>query len=173
MTGELWIDGFNLFHQWGPTRELFRARENIALASDRGLSLLAQALGRRRARITVFMDGGLQREAGTRYGMRVRWGGPGVKADDLMAEALRGRRQRVRDIVAVSQDRSLLATCRGLGAATLSADDFLGRFLQKPRARNAARAIEQSMKNRHLSRHEVDAWLEVFATPGDDTDEGR
>ena len=63
--GDIWIDGFNLFHQWRETAALFQPGGDVVQAQQLALRLLSRKLHNRRGRCVVFMDGGVRREAGT------------------------------------------------------------------------------------------------------------
>lgn len=126
--GDIWIDGFNLFHRWTRTREGFRPQGDIVQAQDDAIRALAMALGRTRGRCTLFMDGGLRYEARTLAGLRIRFPGPGRKADDLILEAFAGRGGGGK-VHVVTSDNQLAAAVRGRGGAVIKADDFIATYL--------------------------------------------
>lgn len=126
--GDIWIDGFNLFHRWARTRDGFRPQGDIVRAQDEALRALASALGRARGRCTLFMDGGLRYEARTLGGVRIRYPGPGRKADDLILEAFAGRGGGGK-VHVVTSDNALAAAVRGRGGGVIKADDFIATYL--------------------------------------------
>ncbi len=168
MDGVFWIDGFNLFHRWKPTRPLFARGADPAVGQEQALKRLGHTLGKRRRRTTVFMDGGVQREQASRYGLRISWAGPGGKADDLMVEGLQGRPGRTREVIVVSNDRALTARLRALGARRLGVDGFIRECLAAGPRQGRDASVAAHQKTRTLSRHEVDAWLEIFSEEGQD-----
>lgn len=165
--GEIWVDGFNLFHRWKETMSLFQRGGDIVHAQQLALRMLARRLGSRRGRCLVFMDGGVRRETGTIDGVRVRYPGPGLKADDLMDEALRGRgEQRGERITAVTSDRVLAADLRRKGARILTAEEFIAQVLMASGGASDPRnRPDDPARTRPLSPDESDYWLHVFSDP--------
>jgi len=169
MTEETWIDGFNLFRHWEATRGLFPDGD-VARAVDKSLRVLARHLGGRAGRTVVYLDGGLHRGRSDIYGLRVVLAGPGGKADDRMADDLADLDTGTRRVTAVSSDRELAATLRGLGATVLRADEFLSGMARRnkggkrrgPRDGRAADSRAAPEKFRVLSPAEVAAWVELF-----------
>lgn len=161
MAEELWIDGFNLFHQWSRTREAFRPGGDIASAQEHALRTLARALDRAAPRTVVFMDGGPERTAFTVGRMRVRYPGPGAKADDLMVERLQAK--RAGQVRAVTDDRLLRDTLRARGAKTVGVEAFIRDRLATPgTSRGADERPEEREKHRELTPDEVEAWVREF-----------
>lgn len=172
VAGEIWVDGFNLFHRWKETMPLFQHGGDIIQAQQLALRMLARRLGSRRGRCLVFMDGGPRRESGTIDGVRVRYPGPGLKADDLMDEALRGREPGTgARITAVTSDRVLAADLRRKGARILTAEEFIVQVLMAagaaPDPRNRP---DDPARTRPLSEAESDYWLQIFSDPPADGD---
>ncbi len=166
MEEEIWIDGFNLFYRWKRTQNMFRQGADIATAPEQALKLLAHALGKRRARVSVFMDGGWSREGADRYGLRVRYAGPGGKADAILVEAAQGLGARAQRVAVVTDDLELGGSLRLLGVIVTKLRDFIPRLTGS--GPSASDSPEEAHKQRQPSRHEVDAWLEVFKGNKDD-----
>ena len=167
MTGETWIDGFNLFRHWEATRGLF-VDGDVARALDKALRIFARRLEGRARRTVVYLDGGVRRGRMEEYGLRIVLAGPGGKADDRMAEDLAERDDRARRVTAVSSDRELAATLRGLGATVLRVDEFLSGVERRNRSGKRRESREMSEKFRVLSPAEVKAWVELFSGEQDD-----
>lgn len=167
--GEIWIDGFNLLYRWRETAALFQPGSDIVTAQELGLRLLSRRLGVRRGRCLVFMDGGVRRESLSADGLRVRYPGPGAKADDLLEEALRAREGRHhRDLTVVSSDRVLAADLRRQGARIMTAEEFITGVLQAAQPVDRRDRPVDRERTRPLSEGEVDYWLREF---GEDPDE--
>ncbi len=154
---ETWIDGFNLFHKWSRTRRLFRRGGDIARAQTRALSMLADALGKHVRFYTVFMDGGLRYEAVTVKGLKVRYPGPGKKADELLVETMNTRKRG--RVGVVTGDRSLAANLRAHGAKIIDAEAFIRNTLVSAPARTED---DQAYRDKQLSPDEVNLWLREF-----------
>lgn len=177
MNREFWLDGFNFFHHWDGTKGLLRPDSGygIVRAIERSLRILGRHLGAKARHTTVYLDGGLSRSEGALGGMRVRYCGPGKKADDRLADDLYDLGDNARMVTAVSNDRELKARMRSLGAACLGVGEFLamiegraakggkgkGKNAAAP-ARNGESAEVMREKTRSLSEYEVNAWLEYF-----------
>ncbi len=184
MNRQFWIDGFNFFHHWESTRNLLRKDSgyDIVRAITRSLSILSRHLGPKGKNCLVHLDGGLSPRETRASGLRVRYAGPGKKADDAMAADLLDLGDDARLITAVSNDRELKATLRSYGAACMGVSEFLAMVEGKnkktdPKTKNrkpqAARFPGQQdaqevmrEKCRTLSPSEVKAWLDFFG--GDD-----
>jgi Protein of unknown function (DUF901). len=175
MNNEYWLDGFNFFHHWERTRGAFRDKGvmDIAKTLERSLRVLSRELGGRRGMTMVFLDGGLARLDTRQSGVRVRYSGPGKKADDRMADDLSLLGPDGKKVTAVSNDRELRARLRLHGATCLTVSEFLALFEQKnsygKQARTRKSGAPQNTdaetlreKHRTLSPAEVDAWLEFF-----------
>lgn len=178
MNQETWIDGFNFFYHWEHTRGLLApgGALDIVSAIDRSVRILGRHLGQRTRSVVLFLDGGLERTQTQNAGMRVRYCGPGRKADDRMADDLAELGSAARMVTAVSDDRELRARLRTLGASCLGTGEYLA-LLQPPKTSPRGKGRPKGptpetddvlrMKTRALSSQEVDAWLEYF---GGDTD---
>ncbi len=159
MRAKIWLDGFNFFHRWPPTAGRLRASGRdgeIARVLGQALGRLAEALGARRGRVIVFLDGGLRRESRTQNGLRVVYAGPGQKADDALVEKIRGTGRRP-DVTAVTSDRELAARLRAHGLTVAPAEEFAA-WLTRQRPAAAAPGPERA-----LSPDEVREWLEIFS----------
>ena len=169
MNQEFWLDGFNLFHCWESTREWLRRGSglDIVRAVRKSLRLLDLRLGSRRSRTLVFLDGGLSRCEARFGGLRVRYSGPGNKADDRMLEDLGVLGGEARRVIAVSNDRELKGEIRTFGAACLGVGEFLA-LIQKGGSGTSAGGKRQESeetlreKCRTLSASEVRAWVDFF-----------
>ena len=175
MAPEFWIDGFNFFHHWRRTRDLFAPGSDvdIAKAVERALRILARELGGRTGATSVFLDGGLDRRLARLGAMRVLYAGPGQKADDRMVAAVRDKGESARSIAAVSNDRELRFRLIGLGASCMTVGEYLDIVEKRgrPGPREALRegpddADVTREKRRPLSPAEVQAWLEFFGAAG-------
>lgn len=179
MNGEFWIDGFNFFHHWDNTKGFLRSDSglDIVKAMERSLRTLGRQLGGKCRQTVVYMDGGLSRHHAGMGALRIRYAGPGKKADDCMAFDLDELGVGARMVTGVTNDRELKVRLRLLGANCLGVGEFLS-LLQgrrkpgpKPGARlkggktspsPAADAETLREKTRTLSPSEVKAWLEFF-----------
>lgn len=174
MSLEVWIDGLNLFHRWEATAPSFHERgmpdERFAVAVDSALAQLAAALGTKRRGVTVFLDGGVRTESVTRHGIRVRFAGPGLKADDLMQEALDARGNKARLVQVVTDDRALAAALRARGAKLQRVEKFAQDKLKPKRGGSSTGA---TYKQRTVPAHEIEAWLDIFSEETDDSGNGR
>lgn len=170
MNQEFWLDGFNFFHCWEPTREWLRpgSGRDIARVLEQSLRLLGRSLGPRRARTLVFLDGGLFRCEESLGGLRVRYCGPGKKADDRMLADLGYLGDGARRVIAVSNDRELKGGLKAFGAVCLGVGEFLdlirkggdnGKAAGKRRL-DPAEVLRE--KCRTLSAPEVSAWVDFF-----------
>lgn len=180
MNREFWLDGFNFFHHWDATRGLLRSDSgfDIVKAVERSLRILARRLGSRCGMTVVYLDGGLDRREARLGGLRIRYAGPGGKADDRLADDIDDLRDNARLVTAVSNDRELKARLRNGGAACLGVGEYLGLLEgTKGKGRGGAKhggsnagsksksaddAAIMREKCRTLSAPEVDAWLDFF-----------
>lgn len=176
MHREFWLDGFNFFHHWESTRALLRADSgmDIVRAIDRSLRILARHLGKKGGMTVVYLDGGLSRHETRTAGLRVRYCGPGKKADDRLVEDLADLGPNAKLVTTISNDRELKANMRAHGSACLGVGEFLS-LLQgkktptqkgkknppKPLSHNDAAEILRQ-KTKPLSPAEVNAWLDYF-----------
>lgn len=173
MNSEFWLDGFNFFHHWEKTRGLFGSDSGVDItkALAKALRILSSELDRKRGMSLVFLDGGLSRSETRQAGMRVRYCGPGNKADDRMAEDLAGLGSDARSVIAVSNDRELKMRLAYHGAACMGVGEFLSLLRKKnggqARLSGEAAAIMREKYHRP-SPTEVRAWLELF---GGDSEE--
>ena len=159
--GPIWIDGFNFFHIWQRTAASFKNSPDIAGAQEEAIRSLALILGKIRGRTVLFMDGGPQRQAFTLEGLRIRYAGPGISADDLMEEAIRAKNGGGK-IAVITGDNFLAATMRRNGCRIISPANFVRDYLQKS-AKNAARTPAAPAKPAaNLSESEVSDWLNYF-----------
>lgn len=184
MNREYWLDGFNFFHHWDKTKGLLRSDSglDIVRAIDRSLRILGRHLGSRCRHTLVFLDGGLARSE-TRLGdLRIRYCGPGKKADDRMLADLGDLREDARMVTAVSNDRELKGGLRSYGATCLGVGEFLALVEGKKGAtcRRSGKGGPGGGKNtpagggrsdeaevmrekcRTLSESEIRAWLDFF-----------
>ncbi|MDR1518658.1 MAG: hypothetical protein LBU23_00735 [Planctomycetota bacterium] len=182
MNQEFWLDGFNLFHHWEATRGLLRPDSglDIVCAIERSLRILGRQLSRGRKQTLVFLDGGLSRNE-THIGvLRVRFAGPGQKADDRMLADLGNLGDLASRVIAVSNDRELKSGLMACGASCLGVGEYLGllrggdgRSGKDGRGGGARRgriagkgepgeAEILRQKCRRLSEPEVDAWVDFF-----------
>lgn len=179
MGREFWLDGFNFFHHWDATKGLLRADSglDIVRALDRSLGILARRLGRKGGYTVVYLDGGLSRHETRTAGLRVRYCGPGRKADDRLVEDLQELGDGAKLITLVSNDRELKANMRLHGGGCLGVGEFLavmegkdrpeagGKSRKKPGRKpvSSSEAAEiMRQKTRSLSASEVKAWLDFF-----------
>ena len=183
MDDEFWIDGFNFFYKWEKTRELFLSGRgmDIARSLERALGSLSRELGGRRRATLVFLDGGLDRHETRQAGLRVRYCGPGNKADDRMAGDLANLGSDSRRVTAVSNDRELRGRMSLHGASCLGVAEYLALLEKKSNSGAAGRKGNQGAsrggnsaeimreKCHALTPSEVKAWLDVFA--GDEGDD--
>ncbi|MDR0361088.1 MAG: NYN domain-containing protein [Planctomycetota bacterium] len=180
MERQYWIDGFNFFHHWNRTRDLFSrgADLDIARAIDLSLRALTRDLAGRAGHTVVFMDGGWRWEERRLGNLRVRYVGPGKKADDRMATDLRELDERARRITAVTNDRELSFRLSYLGASCLGVGEFLALIEKRgggkgkqgktaPRGGGEAEIMRQKCQT--LSPAAVQAWLEFFGCGDDDS----
>ncbi len=179
MNREFWLDGFNFFHHWESTKGLLRPDSGygIVRAIERATRILGRRLGAKGRGVVLYLDGGLARSEGRLAGMRVRYCGPGGKADDRIADDLHDLADDARMVTGVSNDRELRGRMRNLGAACLGIGEFLSTIEGKKAAGGAggrgkrgagapARGGEDAEVMRRkcgtLSESEVAAWLEFF-----------
>jgi Protein of unknown function (DUF901). len=178
MNREYWLDGFNLFHHWDSTKGLLRPDSgyDIVRAIERSIRILSRHLGGKTRMVTVYLDGGLERRETRNGGMRIRYAGPGRKADDRMADDVAELGASAKMVTAVSNDRELKGRLYTLGAACLGVGEFLAMVEGKKENRinkkrgpgsgqfQSKRDIDEVMreKTRTLSEFEVQAWLEFF-----------
>ncbi|MCC8165028.1 MAG: NYN domain-containing protein [Planctomycetes bacterium] len=175
MDREYWIDGFNFFHHWESTKGLLRNDSglDIVRAIERSVKIIAKHLGRKGRWSVVYLDGGLSRHETRQVGLRLRYAGPGRKADDRLTYDLADLGGDAKLVTVVTNDRELKANCRAHGAACLGVGEFLSilegkkqpqptgkkKDAGKPRADDASILRE---KTRTLSAAEVKAWLDYF-----------
>ncbi len=175
MDREFWLDGFNFFHHWEGTKALLRPDSgfDIVRGIERASRILGRHLGAKARLVTLYLDGGLSRSEGRLGGMRVRYCGPGKKADDRLADDLHDLGDSARMVTAVSNDRELKARLRGLGAACLGVGEYLAMIEGRAKGKNGGKnggkggkagetADVMREKTRTLSEYEVNAWLEYF-----------
>ncbi len=185
MNREFWLDGFNFFYHWDSTKGLLRPDSgfDIVKAIDRSLRILSRHLGSKGGATVVYLDGGLARNETRLAGLRVRYCGPGKKADDRLLADLGELGDNARLVTAVSNDRELKANMRSYGASCMGVGEFLAVLegkrgpggkgggtgsakggkgkLAKPAAKGEEAEVMRE-KTRHLSPSEVRAWLEYF-----------
>ena len=181
MNREFWLDAFNFFHHWESTRGFLRSDSglDIVKAIERSVRSLGRHLGSKCSHTVAYLDGGLARTE-TRVGpLRIRYCGPGKKADDRMVEDLTALEDDARLVTAVSNDRELKARLRAFGATCLGVGEFLallegkkgsargdkrggsGKGCGSPAGQRDDAEIMRE-KCRTLSESEVRAWLEFF-----------
>jgi len=190
MNREFWIDGFNFFHHWDSTKGLLRADSglDIVRAINRSIGILSRQLGSKGRYTVVYLDGGLARNQAMIAGLKVRYCGPGGKADDRLLEDLGDLAGNARMITAVSNDRELKASLRAYGAACLGVGEFLavleGRKKAAPVKKGGKAAPRSPVsrsdeaeimreKTRSLSAHEVQAWLDYFGVEDEEKEENE
>lgn len=176
MNREFWVDGFNFFHHWDSTKGFLRSDSGIDIvrAIDRSLKIVSRHLGSKGRYTVIYLDGGLSRNETRTAGLRVRYCGPGRKADDRMRDDLGDLGPNARLVTAVSNDRELKATLRAFGASCLGVGEFLavlegkkdagpgpGKKARQP-APKGVDAMIMREKTRTLSPSEVNAWLDFF-----------
>ncbi len=183
MNRETWLDGFNFFHHWESTRGLLKPDSgyDIVRAIDRSVRIFARHLGQKTRYTTVYLDGGLERHETRNAGLRIRYAGPGRKADDRMADDLASLGPDAKMVTAVSNDRELKSRLRTLDATCLSVGEYLailegnkpgkpgkhskGKHGKQPPGTSTPRQVMDEVmreKTRTLSESEVRAWLEFF-----------
>ena len=176
MNREFWLDGFNFFHHWESTKSFLRSDSglDIVRAIDRSLRILSRHLGAKGRHTVVYLDGGLSRNETRTAGLRVRYCGPGRKADDRLADDLAEIGNNARMVTAVSNDRELKARLRAHGAVCLGVGEFLAMLEGKGKptvgGKKGVRVAKggpgdaevMREKCRSLSESEVKAWLEHF-----------
>lgn len=193
MNREYWLDGFNFFHHWESTRGLLRPDSgyDIVRAIERSVRILSRHLGGKTRSTTVYLDGGLDRHETRNGGMRIRYAGPGRKADDRMADDMADLGPNAKMVTAVSNDRELKDRLRNLGATCLGVGEFLAMLEgKKPGASKHGKTNKKHgpgsgqyqsrsdmdavmrEKTRVLSDFEVKAWLEFFGATGEEDGEG-
>lgn len=160
-SGAIWIDGFNFFHLWRKTAPSFKNSPDIACAQQEAIRSLALVLGRMRGRTVLFMDGGPQRQAFTLEGLRIRYAGPGMSADDLMEEAIRAKSGGGK-IAVITGDNFLAATMRRNGCRIISPADFVRDYLQKTANNTTQTHPDPAKPAANLSESEVSDWLNYF-----------
>lgn len=157
-SGTIWIDGFNFFHIWRKTADSFKNSPDIAHAQNEAIRQLALRLGRARARVVLYMDGGTQRQAFTLEGLRIRYPGPGQSADNLMEEGIRGRTGGGK-IAVITADNALAATMRRNGCRIITAETFIRDYLSSANNEKNGYPEKPSV---NLSDSEVSEWLDYF-----------
>lgn len=182
MNKEFWLDGFNFFHHWDVTKGLLRPDSgfDIVKAVERSLRMLGRRLGSRCGMTVVYLDGGLDRREARLGMLRVRYAGPGRKADDRLADDLDDLRDNARLVTAVSNDRELKARLRAGGAACLGVGEYLsllegdkgkggakggGKHARANAGAKGGASVDAEImreKCRILSPSEVNAWLDFF-----------
>ncbi len=152
---------------------------DVVRAMERSIRTLGRQLGGKCGQTVVYMDGGLSRHHANVGPLRIRYAGPGKKADDRMASDLEELGAGARLVTGVTNDRELKGRLRLLGANCLGIGEFLSllegkrkKGAPKPGARlkggktapssNAVDAEERREKPRALSPSEINAWLEFF-----------
>ena len=181
MEDEYWIDGFNFFYKWEKTRELFLSGRgmDIGRSLERALGGLSRELGGRRRATLVFLDGGLDCRETRQAGLRVRYCGPGNKADDRMAGDLASLGADARRVTAVSNDRELRGRMSLHGASCLGVSEYLALLEKKSNGGGNHKGNQAGSKGgdsaevmrekcHTLTPSEVKAWLNVFEDGGDD-----
>ena len=184
MNQESWLDGFNFFHHWESTKGLLRSDSglDIVRAIDRSLRILSRHLGSKCGHTVVYLDGGLSRAETRVGGLRVRYAGPGLKADDRLVDDLADLADYARLVTGVSNDRELKSRLRIHGASCLGVGEYLslvegkkkpqkvvgkkgGKGGKRPGGAPLSKRDDAEVmreKTRTLSDFEVKAWLEYF-----------
>ena len=155
---QYWIDGFNLFHAWESTKYLFRSREwdDPCTNINRALQLLSDLIGRDSVNVTVFMDGGIRRGVSIEANLKVRYSGPGGKADSTMKDAANSV-ESSEDITAITNDRELAASLRVCGLRVVDVGAFIESYINP-----GSDGSDESYKHRRLSQSEIVEWEEYF-----------
>ncbi|HGY90981.1 MAG TPA: hypothetical protein ENK43_07400 [Planctomycetes bacterium] len=164
---EYWVDGYNLI-----LRNRWQEKEG---SLERAREVLLRRLQSLRAEITVYFDaskmppppGLVQARAGHIVTIFVREG----SADDRMANDLRGR-ARGKQVTIVTDDRELRLRAKQLKAKTLGVARFLERLAKAVSPAEAPRrkkrsANETTDRPQHLSKKEVDDWLDYMGVEED------
>lgn len=190
MEREFWLDGFNFFYHWESTKGFLRPDSgmDIVRALERSLRALARHLGSKGRHTVVYMDGGLSRHETRTAGLRVRYCGPGRKADDRLRDDLGDLGPNARQVTAVSNDRELKATLRAFGASCLGVGEYLALLEGKGGAKGGSKGKKGASsdnrggrddaeilreKTRSLSPSEVRAWLDFFGEEDEDPEAGE
>lgn len=193
MNREFWLDGFNFFHHWESTRGLLRSDSglDIVRAIDRSLRILGRQLGPTCRNTVVYLDGGLSRGDSRNGGLRIRYAGPGGKADDRMTDDVTELADAAGLVTAVSNDRELKARLKTRGASCLGVGEYLATLEKKSAASRKGKSAKGAKaggraaggsgkvddaeimrrKCQSLSASEVAAWLDFFGGENGTEDE--
>lgn len=172
MRNEYWLDGFNIFHKWQKTKGLFADKHyNVDLPRvvEQSIRILSRDLAQHRAKSLIFIDGGVIRTERHQAGIRVRYAGPGKKADDRMVEDLGLLGSDAGKVTAVSDDRELRSRLSYLGASSLGVMEFLSLLAGPKGGGKGGKTPEDDLpevmriKCRPVPPSEVKVWLEIFA----------
>lgn len=125
------IDGFNLFHRWGVTRELFLEEGDIGTIVSTAVSRLTPLLRRMPGTYTIVLDGGVQPSKSRQGGIGLIFAGPQKTADQVICEQLDAA-SRPQDIMVVTSDRSLGGSARAFRSHRISVEDFLKKLSAMP-----------------------------------------
>ncbi len=164
---EYWIDGYNLI-----LRNRWQEQEG---SLERAREVLLRRLQSLKAEVTVYFDaskmppppGLVQAREGPVVTVFVREG----TADDRMANDLRAR-GRGKQVTVVTDDRELRLRVRQLKAKTLGVARFIERLeksvspASSPR-RRARSSSERTSLPQHLSKKEVNEWLDFMGVDED------
>jgi predicted RNA-binding protein with PIN domain len=142
------VDGYNVLLRLGMGQgEALQERRDQLIARIAGAGL--------KAWVVFDSPGSGPREQQVRGLGRVsvRYTSEGKSADDVLLQRVQQAKD-LRDVAVVTDDVELARRCRFHGAEVVGVDDFADRFVPEPGS--------PTIKERPLSRAEIDEWLRYF-----------
>jgi predicted RNA-binding protein with PIN domain len=166
----LLIDGYNLLHA---SRRTDHDWTRLDLEDGRAAILSFLASHRRPARepITVVFDGAGERmphSPSRVHGVEVVFSPPGVKADEVIVDMVRGA-PNPKSLLVVTDDRGIQDQVKVTGAKIVGSLGFLARSLVESDKRSKAPPREPREKYTGPGPGEVDKWRKILGF--DDEDE--
>jgi uncharacterized protein len=166
VSAEFLVEGYNLLHALFKEKNK-RDLESLREQMETSLRKVQHASGRR---VTVVYDGKACGSPQVEPGALERVFTPArTTADEWITTHIRSRGPKSRLYTVVSSDRAVSSRSKAFGAMTMSSEEFILQWIDRPRSRTfPAHRTDYSRKTSPgtLSEKEVEAWMRIFKEKG-------
>jgi predicted RNA-binding protein with PIN domain len=146
------VDGHNLIPRLGLRLD--------SIDDEMELVTILQEFARlERRQVEIFFDGAPAPHAGTRNlgAVKAHFVPLGQTADNAIQVRLKKLGNAAKNWTVVSSDRQVQADARAAHAEVITSDEFVGLI------KSANESTPKTVKERKLSKNEVDEWLKIFS----------